>query len=130
MSIGPGDPILTEDGYRAALAEVQQLMDAEPGTPEGERLDALATSVVEYELTALFGSQHMAVSITQAARDALAKPIEGDELRITRNDDDSLTLELVKDGTVLALAGDRLYFPRGAQMAIKGKIAMNVEVST
>lgn len=42
-------PIHTEKDYRAALAEIESLMRAEPGTPEGERLDVLVTLVEAYE---------------------------------------------------------------------------------
>ena len=38
-----------EDDYDAALAEVDALMDAAPGTPEGERLDVLVTLIEAYE---------------------------------------------------------------------------------
>jgi HTH-type transcriptional regulator / antitoxin HigA len=42
-------PIKTEQDYRAALREIESLMSAGPGTPEGERLDVLATLVEAYE---------------------------------------------------------------------------------
>lgn len=42
-------PIRTEDDYRAALLEVESLMSARLGTPEGDRLDVLATLVDVYE---------------------------------------------------------------------------------
>lgn len=42
-------PINTEADYRAALAEIERLMVAEPGSPEGEKLDVLATLVEAYE---------------------------------------------------------------------------------
>lgn len=42
-------PIHTEEDYEAALAEVGELMDAAPGTPEGARLDVLVTLVEAYE---------------------------------------------------------------------------------
>ena len=42
-------PIKTESDYRAALAEVETLMLAEPGTPEGEKLDVLTTLLEAYE---------------------------------------------------------------------------------
>lgn len=42
-------PILTEAGYTAALARIDELMDAEPGTPGGEELDALVDLVESYE---------------------------------------------------------------------------------
>jgi len=41
--------IHTEAEYRAALARVEELMDAEPGTPEGEELNLLGLLVEQYE---------------------------------------------------------------------------------
>ena len=46
MDIGP---IKSEDDYRKVLAKVETLMVAEPGTPEGEKLDELATLLEAYE---------------------------------------------------------------------------------
>jgi len=42
-------PIHSDEDYEAALAEVDTLMDAEPGTPEGDRLDILVTLIEAYE---------------------------------------------------------------------------------
>ena len=44
-------PIHTERDYKAALNEVSTLMELDPdqGTPEGDRLDILATLVQAYE---------------------------------------------------------------------------------
>jgi HTH-type transcriptional regulator/antitoxin HigA len=42
-------PIKTDADYRAALKEIEALMMAEPDTPEGEKLDVLATLVEAYE---------------------------------------------------------------------------------
>lgn len=42
-------PIRTRADYRAALKEIEGLMSAEADTPEGERLDVLATLVEAYE---------------------------------------------------------------------------------
>ena len=44
-------PIRTEADHRAALADISRLMEAdpEPGTPDGDRLDVLATLVEAYE---------------------------------------------------------------------------------
>lgn len=44
-------PIHTADDHRAALAEISRLMDSDPtlGTPDGDRLDVLATLVEAYE---------------------------------------------------------------------------------
>ena len=42
-------PIKTEADYQAALQEIETLMMAEANTPEGEKLDVLATLVEAYE---------------------------------------------------------------------------------
>jgi len=42
-------PINHESDYDAALAEIARLMDTEPNTPEGDRLDVLVTLVEAYE---------------------------------------------------------------------------------
>jgi HTH-type transcriptional regulator / antitoxin HigA len=42
-------PIRTRADHRAALKEIETLMAARPGTPEGERLDVLATLVEAWE---------------------------------------------------------------------------------
>jgi HTH-type transcriptional regulator/antitoxin HigA len=42
-------PIRTKTDYRAALKEIEALMSARADTPEGERLDVLATLVEAYE---------------------------------------------------------------------------------
>jgi len=41
--------IRTEEDYREALSEIESLMGAESGTPEGEKLDVLVTLVEAYE---------------------------------------------------------------------------------
>ena len=42
-------PIKTEADYEAALAEIEALFEAEPGTPESDRLEVLTTLVAAYE---------------------------------------------------------------------------------
>ncbi|GAB4459266.1 MAG: DNA-binding protein [Anaerolineae bacterium] len=42
-------PIRTEADYEAALAEIEQLFEAVPGSPEGDRLEILTTLVEAYE---------------------------------------------------------------------------------
>src|SRR5712691_2511898 len=42
-------PIRIAAEYEAALAEIDRLFDAAPNTPEGDRLDVLATLVEAYE---------------------------------------------------------------------------------
>src|SRR5271157_576991 len=49
MSIGKIKPIRTEADYETALARIDALMDAEPGTPKGDELDVLTDLVELYE---------------------------------------------------------------------------------
>ncbi|CAN5747156.1 DNA-binding protein [soil metagenome] len=42
-------PVRSETDYDAALREIDRLMDAEPGTPRGDRLEVLVTLVEAYE---------------------------------------------------------------------------------
>ena len=42
-------PIRTDEEHAAALKEIEALMDAEPETPEGDRLDLLTALVELYE---------------------------------------------------------------------------------
>jgi HTH-type transcriptional regulator / antitoxin HigA len=42
-------PIRTIRDYEAAIAEIERLWGSSPGTPEGDRLDVLATLVDAYE---------------------------------------------------------------------------------
>ncbi len=42
-------PIKTESDYKAVLVEIDQLMDAEPDTKAGDRLDILTTLAEAYE---------------------------------------------------------------------------------
>jgi HTH-type transcriptional regulator/antitoxin HigA len=51
MRINPMDvrPIRSEADYHAALNWVERLWEAEPGTPEGDRVEVLATLIEAYE---------------------------------------------------------------------------------
>lgn len=42
-------PIKTKADHRAALKEMERLMDAKPGTPTGDRLELLGTLIDHYE---------------------------------------------------------------------------------
>ena len=42
-------PVKTKADHRAALKEIERLMDAKPGTPTGDRLEILTTLVEHYE---------------------------------------------------------------------------------
>jgi HTH-type transcriptional regulator/antitoxin HigA len=67
-------PIHTEEDYDAALAEVDSLMDAVPGTPEGDRLDVLVTLVEAYE------ARHWAIDAPDPI-EAIRARMEQKELR-------------------------------------------------
>ena len=43
------EPIKTDEDYRRTLAEIEGLMTAEQDTPDGDRLDVLATLVEAWE---------------------------------------------------------------------------------
>lgn len=49
MKKGEIKPIRTQRNYEAALSEVERLWGSKLGTPEGDRLDALATLIEAYE---------------------------------------------------------------------------------
>ena len=49
MTNEPIRPIRTEVDYRAALAQIGELFNAETGTPEGDRLEVLSVLVADYE---------------------------------------------------------------------------------
>ena len=42
-------PIKTSTDYEAALKEIERLLEAQPGTPQGDRLEVLTTLVEAYE---------------------------------------------------------------------------------
>jgi HTH-type transcriptional regulator / antitoxin HigA len=42
-------PIRTDADYRAALEEAKRHWDAEPGTPDGDRMEVLSTLIEAYE---------------------------------------------------------------------------------
>lgn len=42
-------PIRDDEGYENALAEIERLFDAQPGTPQGDRLEVLSILVEAYE---------------------------------------------------------------------------------
>jgi antitoxin component HigA of HigAB toxin-antitoxin module len=46
---GDVKPIRTKKDYEAALRDIERLWGAKSGTPEGDRLDVLATLVDAYE---------------------------------------------------------------------------------
>jgi HTH-type transcriptional regulator/antitoxin HigA len=42
-------PIKTKKDYKAALAKIEELFEAEPNTPDGDLLEVLGTLVEAYE---------------------------------------------------------------------------------
>lgn len=41
--------IKNDQEYEVAIEEIEQLLEAEPGTPDGEKFDTLAKRVAEYD---------------------------------------------------------------------------------
>jgi HTH-type transcriptional regulator / antitoxin HigA len=74
-------PIKTEADYDAVLAEIDTLMDADPGTPEGDRLDILVTLGEAYE------AKHWRIDPPD--------PIAAIELRMQQKDLTRLDLEKI-----------------------------------
>ena len=70
-------PIRTEQEYEAALKRVDELMDAEHGTPGGEELDVLVNLVEAYE------SCHVPMGYPSAV-EAIEFRMEQDGLRPAR----------------------------------------------
>jgi HTH-type transcriptional regulator / antitoxin HigA len=97
-------PIRTDDDYRNALREIEQLFDALPNTPEGDQLDVLATLVEAYE------AQHFpiptpdpieAVLYCMESRDLSRRDLEpfiGSRARVSEvlNRRRPLTLEMIR----------------------------------
>jgi HTH-type transcriptional regulator/antitoxin HigA len=54
-------PIKNDEDYRAALSAIDGLMDAEADTPDGEKLDALAEAVENYE------TEHFPIELPEPA---------------------------------------------------------------
>jgi antitoxin component HigA of HigAB toxin-antitoxin module len=48
-------PIRTQRDYKTALAEIERLFQAKPGTPDGDRLDVLATKSTNRSTIQCFG---------------------------------------------------------------------------
>ena len=71
-------PIRTEQDYDAALARVDELMDAELGTPAGEELDVLVDLVEAYE------SRHVPMGYPSAV-EAIEFRMEQDGLEPARS---------------------------------------------
>ncbi len=42
-------PIRSDADYQTALIEIEKLIDSQPGTPEGDRMDVIVTLVEAYE---------------------------------------------------------------------------------
>ena len=49
MTVATVKSVRSEEDYEAALARIDELMDAEPDTPEGEELENLVGLVERYE---------------------------------------------------------------------------------
>ncbi|GAA6620981.1 type II toxin-antitoxin system HigA family antitoxin [Scytonema sp. NUACC26] len=97
-------PIKNEIDYRSALDEIERLFDAEPDTPEFNRLDILTTLVEAYE------QQHYPIEALDPIEAILyylesrglsshdLEPMIGSEKQVTEilNRQQALTLEMIR----------------------------------
>jgi hypothetical protein len=81
-------PIQTARDHRAALKEIEQLMGAKGGSPEGERLGALVTLVEAYE------RKRFPVDLPHAGRRRLVAEILADQRPPTEPSVDEVIEEL------------------------------------
>lgn len=125
-------PIRTEQDHRAAVARIEALMHAAPGSPEGDELDVLATLVDAYE------AKHHAVDapdpITaiqfrmeqqQMTRKDL-EPLIGGRGRVSEvlTGKRPLTLEMVRRvRSGLGISADLLIMPVAASRKGTGQVA-------
>ena len=70
-------PIKTNADYRAVLKEIESLMMARANTPEGERLDVLATLVEAYERKHMFDQTFATASTGSLSMVGLVLPCRG-----------------------------------------------------
>ncbi|MBN1866355.1 transcriptional regulator [Candidatus Sumerlaeota bacterium] len=113
-------PIKTEADYQAALREIERHFDAQPDTPEGDRLEVLVTLVAAYE------EKHYAISLPDpieailyhmesrglARRDL--EPYIGSRARVSEvlNRKRPLTMEMIRNlHTGLGISSDILIQP-------------------
>jgi HTH-type transcriptional regulator/antitoxin HigA len=97
-------PIKTEDDYRNTLKEIDGLMNAKGGSPEGERLDVLVTLVEDYERKHYpidFPDPIEAIKFAMEQRNLTAKdlvPMIGETNRVYEilNRKRNLTLPMIK----------------------------------
>ena len=97
-------PIKTESDYNNALAEIERLFDAEPNSPECDRLDILTTLVEFYE------QQHYPIAAPDAisailyyleARGLSSQDLEAsigsqEQVSAILNRQESLTLDIIR----------------------------------
>jgi HTH-type transcriptional regulator / antitoxin HigA len=106
-------PIRTEDDYRAALKEMKRLWGSQAGTPDGDRLDVLATLVDVYE------SQHVPIDPPD--------PIEAIKFRMEQQGLTIRDLEAVLGSRVRA--GEILQRRRGLSIAMIRRLHASLGIS-
>jgi HTH-type transcriptional regulator/antitoxin HigA len=97
-------PIRTEADHAAALAEVELLWGAKDGTPEGDRLDVLATLIDSYESIAYPMDPPDPIDAIQFRMDQMGlsrkdlEPFIGTRARVTEvlNRKRSLSIDMIR----------------------------------
>jgi HTH-type transcriptional regulator/antitoxin HigA len=123
-------PIRTEEDYALAMAEVERLWGASLGTPEGDRLDVLATLIEAYE------AKHFPMDIPdpvealkfrmeqQGLKRKDLEPILGPRMRVSEvlNRKRGLSIEMIRKAhTKLGIPAEILILP--SRKAVRAKAA-------
>jgi HTH-type transcriptional regulator/antitoxin HigA len=113
-------PLKTDADYHAALKEIEELFDAEPDTPEGDRLEILTTLVEVYEAHHFSIPEPDPVEAikyymeSRGLSDADLDPLIGSDVQITEilNRKVPLSLDMIRRlHTGLGIAADILIRP-------------------
>ena len=97
-------PIHTAADHKAALAEIERLWDAQPGTPDGDKFEVLATLVHAYErkhtpvLPPILSRRSSSASSNKGSPRKVLESIMGTRARVSEvlNGHRKLTLTMIR----------------------------------
>lgn len=127
-------PIRSEADYRRSLAEIATLMDAEMGSPDGDRLDILVTLVEAYEAAhiSLEAPDPISAIVFMMEQKALSRrdlePAIGSRARVAEilNRRRALTLPMIRGlSRLLDIPADVLIQPYETGGSMRGRASAN-----
>jgi HTH-type transcriptional regulator / antitoxin HigA len=121
-------PIRTNRDYRQALAEIETLMSAKANTPEGDRLDVLATLVEAYERTHFPMDLPDAVDAIKFRMDQTGLTLEDLEPVIGRRNRVYEVLSRKRPLTLRMIEGLHTKFGIPAESLIKQRVSRETQV--